>query len=347
MMISCCIVTFIGEAQGVFDLSVQPPGGWDALMEMTQVTLPAYSFNSAEFILTLTPPVGTAHGDYDYTVNAVVNTNTRSFDKPQQAAAAGIVQIGERGVDISITPALRSMQPTDSAVWDVTVTNTGTLDDVFDLSVSGIPALSGSFSQSSLSLAAGASATVQLSADDFSFALPISYTFAVAATSQTDAIIKDDAVAVIDFDPHEDVIVDWIPDLIETERNDTVYYLLVVTNTGSIATNYAVTVGSVVSTTMQTALNPDGTISIPAHASATFLVAVSAESPGTFALDGSAVSVAGSNDDDQAQLIVRRATATTNTHVGTQHAQPTVWVMSAVILLLGLTILRSRKRHDS
>src|SRR5690606_20616727 len=117
--------------------------------------------------------------------------------------------------------------------WDVVVTNTGSQADTFDLVASGAPALAGALPATSVSLAAGASQTVQLSAADLSFLMPGNRTFAVMAQSQADGRIRAQDTATFDVAHFSDVRVAWEPDARTVQDALTTSLTLVVTNTGN------------------------------------------------------------------------------------------------------------------
>ena len=337
-------VTNDGGAVTTYDVSVETPAGWTAELAESSVTVPPTVFNSIDIQLKLTPPVGTAAASYPYSVTATAQDMARSAAAPATATAVGTVNVGQRGVQIGVTPVSRTLLPSDSATWDVTITNTGSVSNTYVLTVTGIVALSGQFSQSSVSLNAGASTTVQLTADDLTMALAKEYVFAVAAVSQVDAVVRNEAQGTITFAEEEGVMATYFPDEQMVLIGETAYYLLVVTNTGNVATEYDIAVGSVSAATSVT--GSLSSITLPAHSTVRLLIAASADSTGSFTLDGSAESDGGAIAQDTALLIVEVPTAIRQLDARSSRATPLFYIVGLVVSLSLYSIhLRRRKRE--
>ena len=56
------------------------------------------------------------------------------------------LEVLDRGVQLSIDPQGTTLDPTDNGFWQVTVTNTGSINDSYWLTATGIVALSGQLS---------------------------------------------------------------------------------------------------------------------------------------------------------------------------------------------------------
>ena len=339
------MVTNDGSAVTTYDLSVDVLPGWTAQLAQDEVMLSPFVLNSAEIQLTLTPPVGTVAASYPYSVTATAQTASRDADQPASTTAVGTVDVGQRGIQIGITPPNRLMQPTDSATWNVTITNTGDIADTYWMTMTGIVALSGQFSQDSVTLNAGESTTIQLLADDFTFALPIEYTFAVAAISQADGNVLNEAQAKITISNEEAVEVSYFPDDQVVDPDETAFYVLTVTNTGNLVTEYVMTFGS---TPRGSGVSVSGSLDrifIPAHSTVVVYVNASADAPGTYNIDGSAESPSGTNAQDTALLFVRDMTAVESVQMGSN--TPTVlfaMLLVTVALAMLTLLLRRRKR---
>lgn len=100
----------------------------------------------------------------------------------------GIAQVGNLGVSVALSgPA----QVSGSGAWDVTVMNNGAVADTYDLTAFGPFAQFAQFSVPSVSLAPGASQTIQLTASGFGW-LASDYVLGVHAQSQTQNEIQDE-----------------------------------------------------------------------------------------------------------------------------------------------------------
>lgn len=317
-------VTNIGTTETTFDLTVDVPAGWSAELAETTVTLPPSIFNSRTVQLLVTPPVGTTPDDYDYSVTATAQQATRAFDTPAVAAVQGVIQVSNRGVQVSIDPASRVALTTDMPTWNVTITNTGNIAETFVLTSTGIVALSAQWSQTSVDLNAGASTTVQLTATDLTFALPQTYTFAVAAIADDDATVLNDARATITFPNQEDVSVDWFPDTLTMSESETGLYVLTISNTGNVLTPFDLTFSGDSGVTLRA--NVDR-IDIPAHSSVQVVVRATADI-GMYTIVGSAESTS-AQDDDQAQLIVQTPLSVSLSETAAQ----VMWWQPGLILL--------------
>ena len=276
-------VTNQGGSLETFDLAVEVPVGWDSQLEHDEVTLSAYALNTTEVRLFITPPIETTEATYSYTVTASGRAKSLNLAQPAVSVAVGEFNVGTSGVVVSIDPAIRTLLPSDSPTWTVTITNTGSVQHTFALTMTGIAALSGELSQNSETLNAGESATIQLTAADLNYALATTYNFAVAAISQSNAAVRAEAIAYVTFDPDESVMVHLSPGTQTVLAGETAFYILTITNTGNTSTAYDLSVlplaGSV---NLSLAY---GSLTIPAHTTAQVLVAASAD-PGIYDLSG-------------------------------------------------------------
>lgn len=335
-------VTNIGLVDTTYDLSVDVPSGWSAELAETTITLPPSIFNSRSVQLLITPPAGTVPDDYAYTVTAAARQAGRAFDEPAVAAAQGIVQVSNRGVQVSIDPVSRLALPTDMPTWNVTITNTGSIAETFVLTSTGIVALSAQWSQDSVNLAAGASTTVQLTATDLTLALPQTYLFAVAAIADDDPTVLNEAQATITFPNLEDVVVEWSPDVQTIRQGETINYVLTISNTGNAVTIYDLAYAAM---SVGIALRGDtDRVTVPAHSAVTVIVEATGLSQGIYTFEGSAEGTT-AQDSDSADLIVQGPLAITLNQFTTHFA----WWQPGVILLGLLLSLwwwrRTQYRH--
>ncbi|MBX3059649.1 MAG: VCBS repeat-containing protein [Anaerolineae bacterium] len=294
-------VTNSGSLQETFDLDVTVPAGWDvALLDngqpVSSVTLPPYFMNSRALTLLVTPPVGAMMGDYEVTATAV------GQNYPAAAAeVTGVVQVGNRGVQISILSGPTSVDPRDTAVWQVQVRNTGLVADTFDLQVAGVLATVATFATNAVTLSPGQAQTIALTADGMETLLPGVVDLVVAAQSQTESAIISQDTRPVTLLPYEAVAVELTPTSQTVPSGTlTASFTLIVTNTGSVVTTYSLQ-SSVPGASSQVEL-PD--LPLPAHSTAHLLLTVTATGGGTYVVTGTAVSANNTTASDTATLII-------------------------------------------
>lgn|GEM_PF-4164114 len=269
---------------------------------MTEISLPALLFNSADLQLLVTSASDAQPGGYPITVTA------QSLNRPDVAGTAETVaEVGQRGVTVAISPASGLVDPAAPAVWDVTVANAGSLADTFDLTVSGAPALNGTLSAASVSLAPGATQTVQLTAADLAFLLPGSQTFAVMAQSQADSRIQAQDAAAFTVAGSEAVAVAWQPPSQTVTDVLTAQFTLAITNTGNLITLFTVdaqVAGAASVPAVDQVLLPPGSMAVVP-------VTVQAPGSGVYTLSGTAASPGGVSASADATLTMTYDAPTT------------------------------------
>jgi uncharacterized membrane protein len=277
-------VTNLGDVVDHIDLAVNLPTGWSASLEangtpVTELSLPPHLFNSADLRLLVTPDTLAPTGVHGFSVTAVSQAHAAV-----QATVAGSVEVLDRGIQVTISPQQSTLSPLQSGGWQVTLTNVGAVGDTFDLSATGIVALTAAFSSDSVTLSPGQSQTVQLTTEPLPFVLPQTYVFRVAATSTNDSRITGDAQAEVTFTVTEGIELTWLPHDKTVEDALSADYILVITNTGNLATTYQIDLAS-----------PElrGTfevseVTVPALGSAALPLRVHAAAPGTYTLTATA-----------------------------------------------------------
>ena len=286
-------VTNLSSLAETFDLQVTVPTDWsyelvDNSGSVSSVSLPPTVFNSAELMLRVTPDAAVVVGDYDVEVTAVAQSSGATA-----GAATSTVEVINQGVHVEFTSGPASLDPRDPATWNVQVTNTGNVADTFDLEAGGIMALAGSLSPNMVTLAAGASQTVQLSVDGLDSVLPQTYLVNVAATSQTDTRIAADDTTSVDLTGFEAVQVGWQPAAQTVTDTLTAQFTLLITNTGNVSTVYDVETA----VPGATSILPDNQLLIPAHSAMQVVVTVNAPDAGVYTLSGTADSTSSSATD--------------------------------------------------
>ncbi len=280
------VVTNLGDVPDGYDLTLDLPPGWSAMLDVNgtaveSLALPPHLFNSAALRLRVKPALGTAPGEYPLGVTA-----TSQARPGVQASITGTVEVLPLGVQISIDPQQSTQSPLEGGLWQVTLTNVGSETDTYDLAAAGIVGLTASFSSDSVTLAPGASTTVQLSSGPFPLALPQTYPFWVTARSQSDARIAAEAKAEITFTGYEDVKVAWLPAGQTVTGTLTAHFRIAITNTGNLPTTYQLAL----ELPGLRARAPVETVTLPARATAVLPVRLLAPGPGTYPLSVTAQS---------------------------------------------------------
>lgn len=294
-------ITNTGDLFETFDLDLDVPDGWTYNLEqngepISSVSLNPFVFNAADLSVLVTPSSDAALGSY------TITGTVRSQSNPViTAEATATTEITSRGVKVEILPNTTLLNPFDTGVWTIVITNTGTVADNYDLTVTGMVAASGQFDSSSVALNPGEFTTVQLTADNLSFALPQTYEFAVLAESQADDRIQSEDHAWVTFGGVESVETTWIPESRTVTGTLQTTLLLVITNTGNIPTIYnfdATAVG------LESELLIHQILILP-HMQVTIPVIWKANQGGVYTLQGTATSNSTSeNDSDTATLTI-------------------------------------------
>ncbi|HLF26956.1 MAG TPA: PKD domain-containing protein [Anaerolineae bacterium] len=317
-------ITNTGSLSDTYTFNVAAPEGWAYRLEangapVEAISLTPFVFNSAEVWLIVTPPADEAVGAYDFDV-LVQSQN----DPNAQAAVTGALDVSAYGMQVSILPEHTTMNPTDAGTWQVRVTNTGSVADSYTLMAGGIVSGSAQFAPGVLSLAPGASGTVQLTSGAMDFALPQTYPFAVTAHSASNPTIQNYDTADITFSGYEAVAAALLPG--DQTLTDTLQasFLMVITNTGNVDTVYRLSApGS--SPAAQFEVDE---VYIPAHMTAGVLLTVRAAGSGTYTVGASADSAtSAAQDSATASLTIVMSNQPPDVDAGPdQAASEGVWV---------------------
>jgi uncharacterized membrane protein len=324
-------LTNTGSVTDTYGLSVHLPSGWSARLEangttMSSLSLTPYLFNSANLTLLVTPPAGAAPGDYPISV-----VSQSQSDPTVQSVATAAYRVTAQGVQVAISPYQKTLNPTDTGTWQVTVTNTGTQADSYSLAASGIISPTASFSPATVSLAPGQQQTVQLSGGPVPYALVQPYNFDVTATSQTNPAIQDSASANVNFNGEEGVAVAVQPATQSITNTLQTAYTLLITNTGNVDTHF----------TLRPTSNPNGIdltpevgdLEIPAHMTAGILLTALGHAAGDYTVsvkataDDGGASSSGSADLNIAQSALPPTVTPTATNTPTlppAHTSPPI-----------------------
>ncbi|MEM7798335.1 MAG: Ig-like domain-containing protein, partial [Chloroflexota bacterium] len=300
-------ISNLGDFIDTYDLDVLLPTGWTSEwlasgQVVDPITLTPAVFNASTVVLLITPPAGTAPGGYPFTVSA-----DSTLYPSATASVDGAVEVLGQGVNVEITPASTTIDPSAPAVWDITVTNAGSGSDTFDLSTLGLGGEGGQFSSNAVSLGAGQSAMVQLTIDAPDVLLTNTvYQLQVEARSQTDSRISDTDIANVEIGPVEGVIIEWLEENQTVDAGGSIDYFLTVTNTGNVEQTFNLSLlpsgGNGDNVSLAAELT---SLDIPAGFSGVVRVTAETAAPadGVFTLEGTAANGPVS-DSDSATLIV-------------------------------------------
>ena len=335
-------VTNLGTVADSYALSVIVPANWSYELTannvpVTGLTLTPYLFNSADLSLVVTSPAGAAPGGYPLSVTAVSTSHADVSDTDNATAVLTTL-----GVDIAILPTAQTvLNPGDPGSWQVQVTNMGSVGDTYGLASAGIFAPYATFTPDTVTLAPGASQTVQLDTTPLYFPLAQTYQLHAIATSATDAQVQDADQTPVTFLGSVNVDVAWDPPEQLVDEIIPVSYILVITNTGNLPTTYDIAGAFGL---LQAQVIPN-VITLAAHDSANLLVTVIPPDYGVYTFDGTAT--AGSvSDSDTALLEVAEPTVIQlqTGATGVPDAAPTLWG-GLFALLLAATWLTFRRRR--
>lgn len=291
----------LGSLPDTYDLTLAVPPNWTyALLvngtAVSSIDMRTFPFNRADVRLLLTPETTAAPGDYP----VVVTAQSRG-DAMVTAVTTATLTVSNRGVQVMLTPTAQSVDLGANAAWELTVRNTGTVVDTYDLLAAGVVAPWVHFATETVTLNPGQAQTVDVTAVGLTL-LPQTYTLAVTAVSQTDAGIAAEAQAALTMNPGEGLAVDWQPAAQTVTNTLSAWFTLVLTNTGNLITAYdwSVTVSpsgsaEVIATTAPLLLPPRAVVSL--------LVRVQVPEPGTYEVVGTAVSSSGVVSDSAAAVL--------------------------------------------
>jgi uncharacterized membrane protein len=260
-----------------------------------QRVVPGGAYDAVELRLLVTPPAGTAPGEYPLAVTAVSQADSRAA-----AAVAGTLDVGDRGVALTLMPAARTVSYGQTVGWDLTVTNTGSVPDTFDLTAAGVIAPWTTLSASSVTLAPGQSQVVAATAADLGL-LPGATELVIAAVSQANGGIAAEARAAVTVTAVRDVALSWSP-ASQTITGTVATFGLVIDNIGSALADAAVSVvvdgGSVLASGAQ--------VAVPAGSGALIPITVAVPGTGVYAVEATVVLAGGVVRTATAELVVDR-----------------------------------------
>jgi hypothetical protein len=176
---------------------------------------------------------GTSPGAVPISVTAV------STAHPSVSSTAnGTLTVASSGVKVTLNPP--SAGP--GSPYQMTVTNTGTSTDQFDLALAGPAGLVATLGARSITLAAGASQTVSIATTAVSFALPGPLGLTAFATSHSSPDVRAAASADLIIAPSTGMTAQFSPPAQTLPAPGPATFLLQVDNTGNTEDLYSATI---------------------------------------------------------------------------------------------------------
>ncbi len=197
---------------------------------LSQASVSLASGASADVMLTISGDVLALADSYVVKVTATSQgDDTQTVEITTTTTILPVYDIALEGVG-DLTTEITDVS--DGVSYALKITNNGNTDDTIDLATSGTAAM---LSQTSVSLASGASAEVMLTISGDVLALADSYAVKVTATSQGDATNTAEITTTTTILPVYDISLEGVGDLTtETaDASDGVSYALKITNNGN------------------------------------------------------------------------------------------------------------------
>ncbi len=252
-------LTNVGSADDHFNISVTGlPGGVSASFSPNPffLNLPPSASNFRNVNLILTTANGTPPGDISFTITA-----TSAALPTVSGSAQGTLGVVASGVVVSLDP--QSDKP--GASFHLTVTNTGTMQDTFDLALAGPAALVSTLGVSKITLAPGASQVVPITTGGVAFAVPGSLDLTAMATSETSPSVRNGASANLDIAMNTGLTAQFSPPTQTISAPGPTSFLLQVNNTGNVEDSYSAVITGTTGPVIASLVGLDGqpTASIP------------------------------------------------------------------------------------
>lgn len=272
-------LTNIGPSADAFTVDMSPAafgepnlfGGFT-----TPITiLPGQTYTAP---LSFTTPVGTAVGAYP------VNFNAFGQQWGGSGSAAANISVAANGVGLKLS----TNSPEAPATVQVTVTNNGSASDTFALTLAGAGASVSSLSSSSVTLAAGASQSVNLTIANPTFAIQGTLPLSVTATSGANPAVLSTVPVSIFVPFNSSVTAMFQPASQASPGSGAAAFPLIVQNTGSSSDGYSAAITGTTNGVQASFIGLDGsptqTISnfqVPAQATAQLTLNATGAQAGT------------------------------------------------------------------
>ena len=192
-------------------------------------------------------PPGTTPGSVPVLISAI----GQNFGGQGQASAT--VNVAANGLILAAVSASNTLYT--NGVTQLIVTNTGSLSDTFALTLSGPGALFSALSPNSVTLAAGASQTVNISVGNPGFLSSGATAVAVTGTSQGNAAVTATLNLAINVPNTLGVAARFQP----SSQNTPAVFPLIVQNIGTVQDTYTATITNITGNIQANLINLDGT----------------------------------------------------------------------------------------
>lgn len=226
-------VTNTGSADENFALDFILPDGVTVEVDPFSDLAPPGASNFREVSFRLVPGPGAALGNLPFQVRAALTDDATILD-----TADGTLNVVANGVDVELD---RAAVPPGGTV-QATITNTGSVADTFDLTLTGPGGLFGTLGSSQVVLEPGASVTVPVTIAAITGALPGGLPLSVVATSRGNTAVKDGATASITIATLAGLETEFDPDVQIIPVPGTATFLLFVHNMGNAQDQYTATI---------------------------------------------------------------------------------------------------------
>ncbi len=254
-------VTNVGTVTDTYNLAATGlPAGIQATFSPATITAPAGQSNFRDVTLTLTPAPGTAAADYPFTVTAVSTTGPSAT-----AMAQGTLSVLANGVSVSLNPGSGAPGTT----FQMTVTNTGTVADTYNLALAGPAAAVSTLAMSQVTLAPGASQMVSIITSAVNFADPGGLALSASATSQTNPAVQAAATATLSIPSTEGLTAQLNPSVQVLSVPGSSTFIVMVNNTGNSQDSYTATIMGTAGPVTATLMGLDG---LPTQTIPTFIL---------------------------------------------------------------------------
>jgi cysteine-rich repeat protein len=228
-------VTNTGNQAQTFDLVATLPAGITGEFGSTSLSVAPGLSSSQETTLRLTAAQGTTPGDLNFSVTA-----SATGEGGVAHTAEATLTVSGVGVQVQLLPETAVLSPEQTTLLQMTVTNTGSQQDTFNLSIGGSLGAFACLGSSSpcpeilpVSLAAGGSQVVDVTVSGLNGFLQQRTLVVAQATSATYPQIVATDASVIDIGAFRDVAATFEPTEVTVTSLEPAEYLLRVTNTGN------------------------------------------------------------------------------------------------------------------
>jgi len=228
-------VTNVGNVADTYTLSAVVPSGVTALVSSPLLTLQPGLSNARQVNVQLTVAPGTAAGSVPFTVSAVSTTKSTVTNRQ-----TGTLNISANGVNVALTPA----SVLQGGVFQMNVTNRGSVTDTFDLTLGGPAAVISTLATTPVTLAPNASQSVQVKVGPAPFASLGSLPLVAVATSRANTAVTANASASVTIPSTLGVTASFNPASQRLNALGSAVFLLQVQNTGTVEDAYSASIVS-------------------------------------------------------------------------------------------------------